>query len=291
MQPGSGTECRRLIGEGIRLTVSPGFPLRRVKADRALLGQVLINLAVNVRDAMPNGGSLTIKTDNITLDDSPGNASPAGDYAQLTVSDTGCGMSPDLKARIFEPFFTTKGVGKGTGLGLSVVHGIVQQSGGHIEVESRPGAGTTFRVYLPAVDEPAGESMSGEADIEIPLASGKTVLLVEDEDSVRKIFALALEADGFIVLSAAGGLEALRLTEDRDAIDLMVTDLVMPDINGRDLAGMMRSRFPGLRVLFVSGYADEDMLPNSVLQTDGAFLKKPFSLNALTRKVRELLAS
>jgi CheY-like chemotaxis protein len=200
-------------------------------------------------------------------------------------------MSPDLKARIFEPFFTTKGVGKGTGLGLSVVHGIVQQSGGHIEVESKRGAGTTFRVYLPAIDEPAGEPMPGEVDAEIPLAVGKTILLVEDEDSVRKIFALALEADGFIVLSTAGGLEALHVTETHAAIDLMVTDLVMPDINGRDLAGMMRSRFPGLRVLFVSGYADEGMLPNGILQSDGAFLKKPFSLNTLTRKVRELLAS
>jgi two-component system cell cycle sensor histidine kinase/response regulator CckA len=282
---------RRLIGEDILLDVSLDRQARPVRIDPGHMSQVVMNLALNARDALPKGGALTIETGNIELDGQPSGMVadvPAGSYVQLIVRDNGCGISQEIKDRIFEPFFTTKGVGKGTGLGLAVVHGIVKQSGGYITVESEVGKGATFTIYLPAAVELPVEPQRIEADGST--RGIETVLLVEDEDAVRGLEELALKRHGFNVLSAADGAEALRLArEHHGRIDLLATDVVMPNMSGRDLADTLRSECADLKVLFLSGYTDDTLLRHGVFGGHEAFLQKPFALAAFARKVREVL--
>jgi PAS domain S-box-containing protein len=282
---------RRLIGEDIHLRVVMGQPIRNVKVDPNHLSQVLMNLAVNSRDAMPKGGTLTIETGNLEPDGQFFQRhadARIGPYVRLVVSDTGIGMTPDIKARVFEPFYTSKGVGHGTGLGLAVAHGIVKQSGGQIDVESEPGVGTTFTIYLPAVDE--AEAGTGPASDSPAVRGQETILLVEDEESLRDLVVDAMEAKGFTVLSAANGREALQFVDaHRGPIDLLVTDVVMPHVDGRDLADQLRARLPGLKVLFMSGYMEDAMLRRGIFQAQEAFLQKPFALTSLGTKIRELL--
>ena len=211
-----------------------------------------------------------------------------GPYVRLVVSDTGAGMPPEVKARIFEPFFTTKGVGRGTGLGLSVVHGIIKQSGGHIEVESAAGTGTTFTIYLPQAREAPAPQRQEEGERK---AHGvETILLVEDEEAVRHLLARGLRSHGFTVLTASDGVEALRLARDhRGVIDLLATDVIMPNMSGRDLVNSLRREHEGLKVLFMSGYTDDTLLRHGIFEQREAFLQKPFALQAFAAKVREML--
>ncbi len=282
---------RRLISAHVRLDLVRAPDARAVLVDAVQLDQVLINLAVNARDAMPEGGRLTIETTNVTLgpdycathlDSRP------GDYVMLAVSDTGTGMTPEVRARIFEPFFTTKGVGKGTGLGLPTVLGIVQQSQGSIQVYSEPGIGTTFKIYLPAA-----ESLAPVPDLVAPsiVPSGQeTLLLVEDDENVRRLAQMALTRHGYRVLVARHGVEALTMIEAQEPrIDLVVTDVVMPEMSGPELVRRLRTRLPQLRALFMSGYTDDAVVRHGLLDATVAFIQKPYSGDALASKVRETL--
>jgi CheY-like chemotaxis protein len=249
-----------------------------------------MNLAVNARDAMPGGGKLTLETANIGLDKAYAgqhlNVIP-GPYIMLAVTDTGVGMDAETQSRIFEPFFTTKGLGKGTGLGLSIVYGIVEQSGGHIRVESAPGHGTTFKIYLPQV-EPAARLTPPPTISPPAVASDETILLVEDEAGVRLIIRRFLQKRGYRVLEAHHAEEALRLCQQHEGrIDLLITDVVMPDISGPELAGRLTQLYPNLKILYISGYSD-DLLDRHKIQILN-FLEKPFSSEGLLRKVRDLL--
>jgi two-component system, cell cycle sensor histidine kinase and response regulator CckA len=282
---------RRLIGEDILLTVAlvPGGGL--IKVDPGHLGQVLINLAVNARDALPAGGGLTIRTERVDLGAAvtiSGQDMPAGHYVRLVVSDTGHGMAPDVRSRIFEPFFTTKAVGKGTGLGLAVVHGFVKQSGGYIEVDSEEGKGSTFSISLPIIEE--SQVIAPALPADVGARGEETILLVEDEEAVRHLLARGLRNYGFTVMTASDGAEALRLVHDRRPhIDLLATDVVMPNMSGRDLADRLRRERAGLKVLFMSGYTDDTLLRHGVYEAREAFLQKPFALQAFASKVREIL--
>jgi PAS domain S-box-containing protein len=279
---------RRLLREDIELATRLQPGLGRVHADPGQLEQVLLNLAVNARDAMPRGGRLTLATTNLWVGpDDP--EVPPGPYVLLKVTDTGVGMDAATRARAFEPFFTTKEIGKGTGLGLATVHGIVQQSGGHIEVDSEPGQGTTFKVYLPRVDEPARAGPSHDG-VGVPPRGSETVLLVEDDDGVRALSRHVLQASGYRVLEASAGSEALhRFRRSASSIDLLVTDVVMPGLGGTQLAERLRALQPGLKVLYLSGYADDAVVRHGILQAQVNFLQKPFTPAALARKVREVL--
>ncbi len=285
---------QRLIGEDIRLTAKLDLALKSIKADPGQIEQVLVNLVVNARDAMPQGGKLTIETSTVELDSEYAGRHIGfvpGKYVMLAVSDTGTGMSEDTRARIFDPFFTTKEKGKGTGLGLSTVYGIVKQSGGNIWVYSELGHGTTFKVYLP---ELAGATQKTEASIvEKALPSGsETVLLVEDEDVVRSLAQKILEQSGYKVLAASRGVEAITLCRQRTApIHLLLTDVVMPETSGKEVADRVTELLPGLKVLFMSGYTDEAIVHHGVLDTNIEFIQKPFTPAALVRKVREVLDS
>ncbi|MBP9146949.1 MAG: PAS domain S-box protein [Thermoanaerobaculia bacterium] len=283
---------RRLIGEDIALTCELGPETGHVLVDPGQLEQVIVNLVVNARDAMPQGGTLTLRTDAVELDAGACRSRPGlapGRFARLTVRDSGTGMSAEIRERIFEPFFTTKPVGTGTGLGLSTVFGIVQQSGGHIGVESVEGQGTSFEICLPQLPAPAEGAVRAPAAAAAP--SGKeTVLLVEDEAGVRRVARLALERQGYTVHVAASGREALGIAEQQgDAIDLLLTDLVMPEMSGRELADILRARRPGLAVLLMSGYVEDDFVRHGVVTDEVAFLHKPFSLDELARAVRKVL--
>ncbi|HEY6764860.1 MAG TPA: ATP-binding protein [Candidatus Sulfotelmatobacter sp.] len=280
---------QRLIGENVRLItiLQPG--LNWVLADPGQIDQIIMNLAVNGRDAMPKGGRLTLQTRDLELDAKTQSGQPPGRYVLLAVTDTGCGMTPKVQARIFEPFFTTKGVGQGTGLGLAMVSGIVQQNGGHIVVHSLPGIGTTFKIYLPAVGELAKQPLQSPAPVK-PVRSSETILLVEDEASVREITALLLVSLGYQVKEASSGQEALHLAQgNREKIDLLMTDVLMPGMSGNEVAEVLRASDAGLKVLFLSGHSGDTLARHGVVHTEVAFLQKPFTLDALSRKLREVL--
>ncbi|MGH7582865.1 MAG: PAS domain S-box protein, partial [Gemmatimonadales bacterium] len=282
---------RRVIGEDVTLVTVLNPEPARVKIDPGQLEQVIMNLAVNARDAMPQGGRLTIETATVSMDETyirghwP--ATP-GDYVMLAVSDTGIGMDQETQAQIFEPFFTTKETGKGTGLGLSTVYGIVKQSAGFIWVYSEPGHGTTFKIYLPRHDEAAAPIDIGPHG---PAPGGtETILLTEDDPAVRNISQQILERQGYTVLPAAGADAALRIAAARpDGIDMLLTDMVMPEISGRDLAATFARLYPRSAILYMSGYTDDAVVRHGVLDSNAAYLQKPFSPDTLARKVRQVL--
>ena len=279
----------RLVGEDIEVRVALRAEGGMVFADPHQLEQVVMNLAVNSRDAMPRGGKLLIETACVERDESYArqhSETPAGRYVTLLVSDTGAGMDEETKNRIFEPFFTTKGVGKGTGLGLSMVQGIVAQSGGYVEVYSEEGKGTTFKIYLPALTEAAVDASSPEA---FPALGGKeTVLVVEDQEEVRKYAAMVLKEYGYRVIPAENAGEALMLCQ-RERIDLVLTDVVMPHVSGRELADRVEKLQPGIKALFMSGYSDNVITPHGILEEGANFIQKPFSPEELAGKVRSVL--
>jgi two-component system, cell cycle sensor histidine kinase and response regulator CckA len=291
-----GTEklLKRLIGEDVQLTTFLAPDLGVVKADPGQIEQIIINLAVNARDAMPTGGRLTIEAANVDMDEAyvRGHA-PArpGRYVMLALSDTGTGMDEQTKARIFEPFFTTKEPGKGTGLGLATVYGIVKQSGGFIWVYSEPGRGTSFKVYLPRVEEPAEPAAAPAATVE-PLRGTETVLVVEDAASVRMVTRQVLERYGYAVLEAPNGDTALRLAaKHHGQIHLLLTDVVMPGLSGRQLAQQLAQLRPDMKVLYASGYADQAIVHHGILEAGIAYLQKPFTPETLGRRVRQVLDS
>jgi PAS domain S-box-containing protein len=278
----------RLIGEDIELVTSLEPGLAHVFADPGQLEQVIVNLAVNARDAMPGGGALTLTTTAVELQ--PGRDAPVelppGSYAALAVADTGHGMDDRTRAHAFEPFFTTKENGKGTGLGLATVYGIVKQSGGDITVHSVPGRSTTFTIYLP-VDASEGNPADPRDEADVAGGGAETILLAEDEDVVRDLITQMLEQRGYTVLSARDGIEALDMaSEHGGAIDLLVTDVVMPRLSGRKLAEHVTRDHPGMRVLYISGYTDDAVLRHGVLEANMPFLQKPFNAEALARAVR-----
>jgi signal transduction histidine kinase len=283
---------QRLIGEDINLLMGLAADTGRVKADPNQIEQVLLNLAINARDAMPKGGRLTIETSNAYLDEEFSRdhlAVQPGPHVMLAVSDNGCGMDPETQAHIFEPFFTTKEVGKGTGLGLATVYGIVKQSEGSIWVYSEVGRGTTFKVYLPHVEGPAEEANEETVNLEL-LNGTETVLLVEDEAVVRDMATEVLRDRGYRVLEAKHGPEALKLErQHRGEIHLMLTDVVMPQMSGRELAEQLLLRRRDMKVLYMSGYTDDAIVHHGVLEEGTAFIGKPFTISALARKVREIL--
>jgi signal transduction histidine kinase/ActR/RegA family two-component response regulator len=283
---------RRLIGEDIDIVTAPAPDLGQVKADPGQIEQVIMNLVVNARDAMPSGGKLTIETANAELDGEYTSTRVdlrSGRYVMVAVSDTGCGMTPEVKARIFEPFFTTKELGKGTGLGLSTVHGIVKQSEGHLELYSELGHGTTFKVYLPRVDESAEHLPVHKAATE-SLNGTETVLVVEDEDAIRRVIGVGLRLYGYNVLEATDGSQAIDLCERGDQpIQLLITDVVMPLMSGPELAERVTRTCRNLKVLFVSGYTDRALIHRGLRQPGTAFLQKPFTPETLACKVREIL--
>jgi PAS domain S-box-containing protein len=284
---------RRLIGEDVQLVTvfAPGLGL--VKADPGQMEQVIVNLAVNARDAMPRGGKLIIETANVDLDGSFSRTHPEvrpGSYVMLAVSDTGHGMDTDTIPRIFEPFFTTKEVGKGTGLGLSTVFGIVKQSGGHIAVYSEVGQGTSFKVYLPRIERSGEMAAAGVARAEAPRAGSETILLVEDEEALRHLIREILEAGGYRVLPGGSPEEAVATAETHSGpLHLLLTDVVMPRMSGRQVADRVKASRPAVRVMYMSGYTDEAISHHGALEPGTHFMQKPFTADALLRKVREVL--
>ncbi len=283
---------RRLIGEDVELVLDLASDLGPVKADPGQIDQVLLNLTVNARDAMPRGGRVTISTANVELTETytTQHATLApGSYVALSVSDTGCGIDPEILPHIFEPFFTTKDRGKGTGLGLATVYGIVRQSGGSVSVSSQKGEGTVFRVYLPRVGVATdAERLAGHRPAARP--ASETILVVEDDDAVRNLVRMVLESRGYRVLEARGGVEALdRAREHGGPLHLLLTDIVMPEMSGHELAEHARALHPRLRVLYISGYADQEQARRGVRDPLAGYLPKPFSPETLERKVREVL--
>jgi PAS domain S-box-containing protein len=285
---------RRLIGEDVELTTSPSPGVTSVKADQGQLEQIIMNLAVNARDAMPQGGKLVIKTENMIMDEAFVRRYPypvqVGPYVCFSVADTGIGMNAETKARAFEPFFTTKEKGKGTGLGLSTVYGVVKQSGGYIDIESSLGAGTTFRIYLPRVEN-AVQAKEPELAA-ITSTGGETILLAEDETSLRTLTRNTLELCGYSVLEAKDGNNALKVAQAHPGtIDLLLTDVVMPGMGGRALAQELSRQRPETRVVYMSGYTGQGVGAQTPVEPGSFFLAKPFTRDNLTRKIREALAA
>jgi two-component system cell cycle sensor histidine kinase/response regulator CckA len=281
----------RLIGEDVRIVLALRPELAPVKADRGQVEQVVMNLAVNARDAMPQGGTLTIETANVELDEHYAKTHRTvtpGRYVVLTVTDTGTGMTPGVQARLFEPFFTTKEVGKGTGLGMATVYGIVTRSGGSIGVYSEVGKGTSFKVYFPRA---AGADIVVEAPAPMarPHAGTQTVLVVEDEEGLRALARRLLHRLGYTVLVAANADEALRLFEANPSIDVLLTDVVMPGSSGPELTRQLVEQRPALRVIYMSGYTEDAIVQHGILKPGIAFLNKPFNSEALGAKIREVL--
>jgi two-component system cell cycle sensor histidine kinase/response regulator CckA len=299
---------RRLIGEKVKLDLVHGRDLWPVKVDVSQFEQVIVNLAVNARDAMPDGGKLTVKTANLGAAESGELAykgMPAADYVRIDISDTGAGIPADIREKIFEPFFSTKEVGKGTGLGLSTVYGIVKQTGGFIYVDSEEGKGTSFHIFLPrhhaeleAQGESAAEAQAANGAAKDAAAEPKradltgqgTILLVEDEDGLRSLNARGLRSRGYSVIEASNGIEAMEALEEKNgAVDLVVSDVVMPEMDGPTLLKEMRGRNPDLKIIFVSGYA-EDAFEKSLPENEQfAFLPKPFTLAQLVAAVKETM--
>jgi len=283
---------RSLISENIELKTDLADNLGAARADPNQIEQVIMNLAINARDAMPDGGTVTIETGNVTLDDAYAAQHVSvipGEYVMLAVSDTGCGMDAKTQSRIFEPFFTTKPAGRGTGLGLSTVYGIVKQTGGNIWLYSEPGKGTTFKIYLPAIAA-LPEDIGKVAPAEAPRRGAGTVLVVEDDEQLRRLTHRALDAQGYTVLVADRGATALDIARrHKGEIDLLLTDVIMPDTNGRKLAETIQAARPGMRVLYMSGYPDGAIASHGMLEPGVAYLAKPFTTEAITRRVREVL--
>ena len=284
---------RRLIGEHVELVILTSSDLAAVQADLSQMEQVLTNLVVNARDAMPSGGRLTIRTRNVTLGDEATRIGPdllVGEHVMITVTDTGVGMPEHIADRVFEPFFTTKEIGHGTGLGLSTCYGIVKQNGGQITVESQPGGGTTFTIYMPRVLSSPDSSPPSDDRADL-LTGTETVLLVEDEPAVRNSTAKVLRNRGYIVLEASDGEEALKVIQSdaSGAIDLLLTDVVMPAMGGRELATRFRLAYPEGKVLYMSGYPDAMVSDHDGLEPGTRFLRKPITMPELARKVRETL--
>ena len=296
---------RRLIGEKVKLDLVHGRDLWPVKVDVSQFEQVVVNLAVNARDAMPDGGKLTVRTANVTADEATQLAykgMPAAEYVRIDVIDTGTGIPPDIVDKIFEPFFSTKEVGKGTGLGLSTVYGIVKQTGGFIYVDSEPGKGTSFRIFLPrhhpekevahdpAAVNGAAREASAEAKPRTDLTGQGTILLVEDEEGLRSLNARGLRSRGYSVIEASNGVEALEALEEKDgAVDLVVSDVVMPEMDGPTLLKTMRGKNPDLKIIFVSGYAEDAFEKSLPENQQFAFLPKPFTLSQLVAAVKETM--
>ena len=281
---------RRLIGEDIELVMLPAADLGEVKVDPGQMEQVVLNMAVNARDAMSHGGKIVIRTSNSTVEEGCGTPQASGRHVVLSISDTGVGIEEDVKPHIFEPFFTTKRAGKGTGLGLSTCYGIVAQSGGHIEVKSEPGHGTTFDIFLPRVDEPAGSLPLRDDPGYLPLGN-EAVLLVEDEPLVREVTSIVLREQGYSVLTAANGHEALSIAnhyKDQE-IHLLLADVVMPLMGGRELSERLKELHPETKVLYTSGYSDDTVVNYGVSGPASEFVQKPFTPAVLARKVREVL--
>jgi signal transduction histidine kinase len=281
---------RRLIGEDIELSTVFEPSLKCVQADPGQIEQVILNMAVNARDAMPRGGKLTIRTANVTIDQASNfrqRVLPVGEYVMLAISDNGVGMTDEVKAHLFEPFFTTKGVGKGTGLGLATCYGIITQSGGDIRVYSEPNSGTTFKIYLPHTDaKPEGVIAP---DSNLP-GGTESLLVVEDDSAVRRLAATVLRERGYQVQECGNGLEALDLIESGPRFDLVITDVIMPQMSGKALHDEVKRRIPEIKVLLMSGYTDDALAQHGILDEGLTFLEKPFSPARLTRKVREVLA-
>jgi CheY-like chemotaxis protein len=284
---------RQIMGGDVDMRIVPAEGLRAVKADAGQIEQVIMNLAMNARDAMPNGGKLTLETANVAFDQEHVGRDPElkpGDYVMLAITDTGTGMSAEVKARAFEPFFTTKDVGQGTGLGLSTCYGIIKQSGGHISVYSEPGRGTTFKIYLPPVESQTKIPLPRLDSPDLPRGT-ETILLVEDDPALREMAAILLRRLGYTVLAAANGIEALSLKQPRDNghIDLLFTDIVMPHMSGQELSERVRALSPHTRILFTSAYTENAIVHQGVLDKGVALLQKPFTPSALARKLREVL--
>ena len=282
----------RTLGEKIKLTMRLDPDLRNIKADVSRLEQVIVNLVVNARDAMPSGGQLMIETDNLSLDHNFCAMHPhmaPGDYVELEVSDTGCGMPSNVLEHLFEPFFTTKAKGKGTGLGLTTTYGIVKQFGGHITVYSEVGRGTTFKTYFP---ESQGESEAGSPATQesVLLRGNETIMVVDDETNIVNMISQILTELGYHVIAATSGCEALSLSDQHaQMIDMVLTDIIMPELNGPDLVRMLHRKRPTLKALYMSGYANNAAVQIGVLKPDTAFLQKPFSSETLTCCIRKVL--
>jgi CheY-like chemotaxis protein len=285
---------RRMIGEDIELATHLPSGLGRVKADPGQIEQVIMNLAVNARDAMPQGGQLTLEAANVELDSRYASSHESvlpGHYVMIAMSDTGIGMDAETQVHIFEPFFTTKEQGKGTGLGLATVYGIVKQSGGSIRVYSEPGKGTTFKVYLPRIDQAVEVIAPTNVPVDEQLSRGsETILLAEDEEAVRSLVRGVLESTGYQVLETKGANDALEVGErHRKHIHLLLTDVVMPQMSGAELVKHLAPLHPETKVLYMSGYADHAVVRHGLLDPSTAFLQKPFTPDALALKVREVL--
>jgi two-component system cell cycle sensor histidine kinase/response regulator CckA len=290
---GMESTLRHLMGRGTDVRLVPAAGLKAVKADAGQIEQVIMNLAMNAADAMPHGGKLTIETANVTLDQEYAGGFPelkAGEYVRLAITDTGTGMSEEVKARVFEPFFSTKAVGEGTGLGLSTCYGIIKQSGGHINVYSELARGATFKVYLPQVEESAKIPLRRLDSPELPQGT-ETILLAEDDPALREMAAALLRRLGYTVLVAANGMEALSLKQQRDIghIDLLFTDVVMPHMSGKELSERVRALYPHTKILFTSAFAENAIVHQGVLNPGVALLQKPFTPSALAHKLREVL--
>ncbi len=284
---------KRLIHENIDLITKSDPDTGPIKADPGKIEQVIMNLAINARDAMPDGGKLNIETQNVYLDESYRSQHPEvtpGVYVLLAVSDTGHGMDEEIKKHIFEPFFTTKRVGEGTGLGLSTVYGIVKQSGGYIWVYSEPGHGTTFKIYLPRVEEIDNQQENVYQD-QKARGGTETILLVEDEEALKKMAGKILKKYGYTVIEGSNGIGALETIakSGQPDIDLLITDVIMPEMGGKDLAERLLKKYPGLKVLYISGYTDDTIVHHGVLDEGVSFLQKPFSPQSLAQRVREVL--